>query len=385
MLPPKPKLWFHAASVGEINMLVPLIRACQSQSPILVTTFTPTGLMQAQHQLGESVSLAYAPLDQKHRVIRWLENIQPNVLILAETELWPELCIQCQQRGISIVVVNARLSSKHFDRYQRWHTLYRPAIKALSLVACQSQANADRWQALGCPPEKLRVTGNLKAALASQRARPPKKANELIWVAGSVHPPEFRAVIEAHQHLLKSHPNAKLIIAPRHLRTLAELYRQLSESGLAYTALSPNQDPIASLNQVSIGLLETMGSLEWAYQQADWAFVGGTLTDIGGHNLYEPAHSGLPILTGPYVYQQQASFDELKDTGALIEVKSPAALSEMVTTLADDPGRRSHMGERATQVGAQNARSLEETMKVLAPWLGTSSSDNHRPESVGPN
>ena len=364
-----PKLWFHAASVGEVNMLIPLIRAHQEHSPILLTTFTPTGLIQAQEQLSDCVDLTYAPLDQYHWVRRWLDRIQPQILILAETELWPELCVQCQQRNIPILVVNARLSNKRFHRYQRLRALYRYALDSLSLVACQSADDAKRWIELGVPKDKVMVTGNLKGAMSEQHPTYDRVTPPLTWVAGSVHPPEFAAIIDAHRQLLNHDPKAKLIIAPRHLRNLEILHRQLDEAQLSWRGLKPASPPAIDDSETVVWVLETMGWLPWAYQQANWAFVGGSLTDIGGHNLYEPAQLGLAIVVGPHVHQQQAAVERLLAVGGLIQVQDTTTLSQAVIDLAHNQDKRKRLGQEAKRELSMDSQSLHMTKSALAPWL----------------
>ena len=365
----KPPLWFHAASVGEIKMLQPLIDAIGiDHTSALITTFTPTGLMQGKALWGGEASYAFAPLDQYHHVCRWLDHVQPRILIVAETELWPELFAQCHKRQIPIIIVNARLSPKHLRRYQRWSPLFGHAIKSIALVACQSHADAERWASLGLESDRIVVTGNLKAA-AQQPPHPPKRlTTAFTWTAGSIHPGEFSMIASTHQRLLTVDPEAKLIVAPRHLVHLSKLTETLEAMNLSWVALDPNQDP-PQPQTASVGVLTAMGQLEWGYGQADVAFVGGSLVSVGGHNLYEPARLGLPVIAGTHLSHQQAMSDRLTQAGGLIQVNDPAGLTEALVSLADDPQRRKTVGEQAKSVATEDAQSLESTIEAIKPWL----------------
>lgn len=370
----KPMLWFHAASVGEVKMLQPLIDAMRTDhTSILITTFTPTGLVQAKALWGEGVSYAFAPLDQAHLVCRWLDHVKPSTLIVAETELWPELFAQCHQRKIPIIIVNARLSPKHLKHYHRWSALFGQAIRSISLIACQSHADAERWASLGLGPDRIVVTGNLKAAAQHAPCLPTRMTQSFTWTAGSIHPGEFSMIASAHQRLLAVNSEAKLIVAPRHLTHLSKLTEALEAMHLSWVTLDPNQAP-PQRQSACVGVLATMGQLEWGYGQADVAFVGGSLVTVGGHNLYEPARLGLPIIAGTYLSHQQAMADRLTQAGGLIQVNDVTELSEALVTLADDPERRKRVGERAQSVATEDARSLESTLEALRPWL-----DNTRP------
>jgi len=363
-------LCVHGASVGEINMLQPLIMHYLDKGQrILVTTFTPTGLDQVHRLFGDRVDKAFAPIDTPGSVARWLDAVRPRAWIVGETELWPELFCQCHQQKIPIVLVNARLGAKRMRQYRRLRLLYRHAIKAIALAACQTEQEAFRWQALGLAEHQTPVTGNLKAA--SMRAiKTPIASLEktaALWTAGSVHPKEDDIVLAAHQALLEDHPQARLILAPRHLRHLPKIKEKLDQSGMAWTRF----DPMGfGLSNASVYLIESWGQLMEAYALADVAFVGGTLVDIGGHNLFEPACLGKPILAGPFLQAQQLACAPLQSAGGMVVVQNKQALIEALQGLMNNAALRTKMGQAAASVVRQAEHSLEDTIEAIEPHLG---------------
>ncbi len=377
---PPPNLWLHAASVGEVATLSPLIEHwLEKDQRLMVTTFTPTGLDQLHERFGDSIETVFVPLDARGAIQRWLKAIQPPALIVAETELWPELYHQCHLAGIPIVLVSARLSKRRLMRYRRWRGLYRHAIDAITLAACQSEAEAKRWHELGLSHPSVVVTGNLKASglksvsLASDsnlidRDSEAGPFNDFVWTAGSVHPTEDEVVLNAHQQLLKDHPDACLIIAPRHLKNIPAIKDRLDQMKLSWARFDPLI--VRSLDHhPAVYLIETMGQLMAAYALANVCFVGGTCVAVGGHNLYEPAALKKPVITGPHVEQQQAAADQLTAAGGMLVISDAQTLFDAVQTLANDAEMAQHMGQAAHSVVQQESLSLEKTIEAIEPRL----------------
>lgn len=358
-------LWIHGASVGEINMLQALIEHYLSQNQrVLVTTFTPSGLDRAIELFDQRVVYAFLPIDRQTAVKRWLDQIGPKRLIVGETELWPELYHQCQQKNIPIVLVNARLSQKRMRHYQRLKGLYRYAIDAITLAACQTDQEAKRWQSLGLDADQTVVTGNLKAKVwLETQSKPATKISAFVWTAGSVHPQEDQIVLASHLALLKDHPNATLIIAPRHLKNLDALQQELKAHALQWSRFDPDQ-PLKA-DGSSVYVIEAFGQLMKAYEMSDVVFVGGSLVHVGGHNLYEPASLGRPVLAGPHLDQQQAARDALEAAGGLVVVPDQMALSEALCGLANNESLRIKMGEAARSVVQREAMALERTIEAI--------------------
>ena len=359
-------LWIHGASVGEINMLQALIEHYLNQNQrVMLTTFTPTGLDRAIELFGQRVDHAFLPIDRRKSVERWVNQVRPKRLIVGETELWPELYHQCQQKGISIVLVNARLSQKRMRHYQRLKGLYRYAIDAITVAACQTDQEAKRWQTLGLGAGQTVVTGNLKArVLLEDHSKPATKTSAFVWTAGSVHPEEDQIVLASHLALLKDHPNATLIIAPRHLTNLEALQRALEARDLQWMRFDPAQ-PLKADGSASVYVIDAFGQLMEAYGMSDVAFVGGSLVHVGGHNLYEPASLGLPVLAGPHLDQQQAARDALEAAGGLVVVQDKNALSEALSGLANNASLRIKMGEAAHSVVQREALALQRTIEAI--------------------
>jgi len=377
---PPPNLWLHAASVGEVATLSPLIEHwLEKDLRLLVTTFTPTGLDQLHERFGDSIETAFLPLDARGAIQRWLKAIQPPALIVAETELWPELYHQCHLARIPIVLVSARLSKRRLMRYRRWRFLYRHATDAITLAACQSDAEASRWHELGLSNQSVVVTGNLKASglksvpLVSDshvmdRDSEQGSLKPFVWTAGSVHPTEDEVVLNAHQRLLEDHPDACLIIAPRHLRNIPATKDQLDRMSLNWARFDPLI--IRSLDHhPAVYLIEEMGQLMAAYALADVCFVGGTCVDVGGHNLYEPAALKKPVITGPHIEQQQVAADQLTAAGGMLVISDAQTLFDAVQTLANDAEMAKHMGQAAHSVVQQESMSLEKTIEAIEPRL----------------
>ncbi len=378
---PPPDLWLHGASVGEVATLAPLIEHWLGKGQrLMVTTFTPTGLDQLHARFGSRIESAFLPLDSRAAVRRWLEVIQPPALVVAETELWPELYHQCQQAGIPIVVVNARLSKQRLARYRRGRWLYRHAIQAIGFAACQSEAEAKRWQQLGLAKQATAVTGNLKASGLSSLSSVPTApdpathtpqigvTNRFVWTAGSVHPKEDDVVLAAHQQLLIDHPTACLIIAPRHLKNLPTLQKKLDQSGLDWARFDPLTARSATTGP-AVYLIEEMGQLMAAYALAHACFVGGSWVDVGGHNLYEPAALKKPVLSGPHIEHQQAAADQMKAAGGLWMIEDEKTLFEALEVLAGDPVMAQRMGHAAHSVMLEASQSLERTLEAIEPRL----------------
>jgi len=382
---PPPNLWLHAASVGEVATLVPLVEYwLEKNQRLLVTTFTPTGLDQLHERFGDSIETAFLPLDSRPAIRRWLKTIQPPALIVAETELWPELYHECHLARIPIVLVSARLSERRLMRYRRWRGLYRHATDAITLAACQSEAEATRWHELGLAKEAVVVTGNLKASglksvssgsdsgqIKSGKLDRDSEAGpfkDFVWTAGSVHPTEDEVVLNAHQRLLEEHPKACLIIAPRHLKNVPAIKDRLDQMGLTWARFDPlivrSRD-----RHPAVYLIEQMGQLMAAYALADVCFVGGTCVDVGGHNLYEPAALKKPVITGPHVEQQQAAADQLKAAGGMLVISDAQTLFDAVHTLAKDAEMTQHMGQAAHSMLQQESMSLEKTIEAIEPRL----------------
>ncbi len=374
-------VWVHAVSVGEVQAAASLIRQLLTESPqrpVLITTATPTGAARVRalfgSDLGQRVQHAFLPYDTPGSVRRFLDRVQPHCLIIMETELWPMLLRQCRQRAIPVVVASARISLRTADRYQRMRTLFEPAMRNVH-VAAQTAEDAARFIAMGAMPEQVAVTGNIKfdigmdAALATAgKTLRASWGTRPVWIAGSTHAGEEEQVLAAHEQILTTHPDALLILAPRHPQRFAQV-AQLLKSPAWHVAARSSQQPVTA--QTNVLLLDTLGELTLFYAASDVVFVGGSLVTVGGHNLLEPAALSLPIISGPHVFNAPDIAARLADHAALRYVYSTAELADTVVQLIESPAVRQQQGDAALSVLTGNRGALQNVMtliKQVAPF-----------------
>lgn len=372
-------LWIHAASMGEMQLaaaLVKTLRARMPGLPILVTAFTPTGAARAG-TLGPDVAVRYLPYDLPGSVRRFLERARPRLAVILETELWPTLYGQCARRGIPLIIASARLSERSARRYRRFGALFRGALRG-AVVAAQSPQDAERFRAIGAQPARTHVTGNLKFDCAlppditarGQRLRERYAAERAMWVAGSTHEGEDAPVIAAHRLVRAALPGTVLVLAPRHPQRFEGLAAVLTAQGIAYVRHSRSPEPRAAA-AAAVVLLDTLGELLDFYAAADAAFVGGSLTPVGGHNLLEPAALGLPIATGPHQFNAQEVARLLWARGAARRVRNERELAECITGWLRAPAERKRIGALGRSVVAENRGALERVLNLITPLLET--------------
>lgn len=370
-------IWVHAVSVGETVASVPLIRGLlrdYPRVPVLVTTMTPTGSERVRALLGDAVAHVYAPYDLPGAVDRFLERFRPRLLIIIETELWPNMIARCRRRGVPVVLANARLSSRSADGYRRVGSLTRAMLGALDAAAIQTQAEAERFEALGLPPERAVVTGNMKFDMALSAADRDKAAGwraawqrtAPVWVAASTHEGEEAVVLAVHAALLAAHPGLLLVLVPRHPERFDEAVALSAALGLRTWRLSDAQPPPADV-QVLVG--DTMGDLLALFGVADIAFVGGSLIERGGHNVLEPALWSIPVLSGPYLFNFLEIGRMMTEAGGLLIVPDEAGLRGALAELLADAARREEVGRRGYAVIAANRGALGRLQGVIARFL----------------
>ncbi len=370
-------IWIHAVSVGESIAAAPLVEALLArypQYPVTVTSMTLTGSQRIRALFGDRVQHCYLPYDLPWAAGRFLARLQPRLAIIMETELWPNYLQQCARRRIPLVLANARLSARSASGYARIGALVRPMLQALDWIAAQSTADAARFCQLGARPEGVSVTGSIKFDQPADPALPARarqwreQAQSLqrpTWIAASTHAGEEEQVLAAHRQLLAVCPDALLILVPRHPERFAAVAGLCHQAGLC-TLLRSSGRPLTTGHQVLLG--DSMGELPFLYALADWAFVGGSLVARGGHNLLEPAALGLPLLSGPHLFNFQAIAGQLQDAGALALVADGPALTAAVQQLALQPARR--QAGRAGQAVVDASRgALQRLLDGLEPWL----------------
>jgi 3-deoxy-D-manno-octulosonic-acid transferase len=362
-------LWIHAVSVGETLAISPFIRALKAERPdlpILLTTTTRTGAEQAE-KLGELVVHRYAPLDYPWAIAAFLKTFQPRALWVMETELWPNWLAACEARHLPVTILNARLSERSCSRYARFQGAFDTLSRPLTHLLCQHQDDADRFHRLGIGGERLAVTGSIKFDIqlgdellakghslrqALGEARP-------VWIAASTHQGEDEQVLAAFDLVLRTHPEALLMLVPRH----PERFERVAELCAPYGCVRRSRhqgEPLKGSDKVYLG--DTMGELPLMLAAADLAFVGGSLVPVGGHNLLEPAALGKPCLTGPAYFNFSDITRQLVAQGGAAVVEDAAALGNSVSRLFSDAGARRQMGEQARAVVLRNQGALARTL-----------------------
>lgn len=369
-------LWVHAASAGEVQASAPLVRALQLEAParpLILTTATPAGAARARALFGEAgVEVRFAPLDLPGAVRRFVRRARPRLAVVVETELWPNRFAECHRRGIPLALVSARMSERSARRYGLLRGVFERTLADVALVATQTEADAARFRALGAVPERTHVVGNLKFDLdvppeARARGRALRELHapgRPLWVAGSTHQGEEAVALEAHARLRERHPEALLVIAPRHPPRFAEVASWLAARGVRFARRSRGE--IAE-PATEVLLLDSLGELLDFYAAADVAFVAGSLVPVGGHNLLEPAALARAIVSGPYQHNAPDVASRLTERGGLELVRDPRELAEAVARLLASPDARARMGERALGVVEESRGALARLLPLIAP------------------
>ncbi|QMV64142.1 lipid IV(A) 3-deoxy-D-manno-octulosonic acid transferase [Pseudomonas berkeleyensis] len=367
-------IWVHAVSVGESIAAAPMIRALQArypELPITVTCMTPTGSERIQAMFGGSVQHCYLPYDLPWAAARFLDRVQPRLAVVMETELWPNHIHQCAKRGIPVALANARLSERSARGYARFRKLTAPMLAELSLIAVQTQAEAQRFLDLGARPDCVEVTGSIKFDLkidaellqrAVELRRQWQAEQRPVWIAASTHAGEDEIILAAHRQLLGTSPDALLLLVPRHPERFDSVYELCIKQGLTTRRRSTGESVQAG-DQVLLG--DTMGELLFLYALADIAFVGGSLVVNGGHNLLEPAALGKPVLSGPHLFNFLEIAAQLREAGALGEAENQTQLAEKVAQLLSEPDAVQRMSQAGLAVLKANQGALERLLEGL--------------------
>ncbi len=390
-LPPEPRCWIHAVSVGEVMAAIPLLSALRRRWPDLhpvVTTVTPTGARVVRDRLGSAVVHRYFPLDFPGAVRRALAGIRPVFFVALETELWPNFLRGLRARGIPSMIANGRISDRSFRRYRLVRPLMRRILEGIAVFGMQSAEDARRIIALGAAPERVVVTGNLKSdalpdepgADALWRRLMGLTGEESVWIAGSTHRGEEELVLEAFGRLKRRHPSLVLVVAPRHPERVPEVERVIRARGLASvrrTALPRDRDTNAVI------VLDTVGELAQLYQLAEVVFVGGSLVPAGGHNMLEPALRRKPVVFGPHTTNFREGAELLLAAGAALVVRDSGEVELALDRLLMDSRLRARMGEAAAEAVAGRQGAVRETLELIERFLLPAAKPAATPEGPG--
>lgn len=342
-----PVLWVHAVSVGEARASAALVRALAAAHPghrLLLTCMTAAGRDTLAELHGASATIAWLPYDYPGAVRRFLDHFRPRIGLLVETELWPNLLEACAQRGVPVLLANARLSEKSARAYERLRGLAQPAVASLALVCAQSEPDASRLRALGA--RRVVVTGNLKfdsapdeARRAAGRAWRERLARPVLLLA-STREGEERELLDA---LPRSDPTLLVLVVPRHPRRFDEV------AALAQSRRSRSPEPGAA-DRVHLG--DTMGEMDFYYAAADVAVIGGSFAPLGGQNLIEACAAGVPVVLGPSMFNFAEATRLAVEAGAALQVADAASAMHQASLLLGDPARRAAMGEAGRKLCA---------------------------------
>jgi 3-deoxy-D-manno-octulosonic-acid transferase len=378
-----PSIWLHAVSLGEMSAAAPLARALRSRFPdmtLVVTTATPAGRARAAALFEGGADIRYLPYDTPGAVSRFLKRTRPRAAIIMETELWPNLLRECERGGIPVLLASARLSSRSVSLYRRFGGLFAGVFSKNLVVAAQSAEDAERFKSIGAAAEQTLVVGNVKfdvgvdagIELAGRALRATLAGARPVWIAGSTHAGEEEQLLDAHSSLLTSIPNAVLLLVPRHKDRFAAVAELLSRRGVRFarrSRMASGEEAPQLPGDSPVLLVDTVGELATLYASADVAFVGGSLTAVGGHNLLEPAALGLPVLTGPSYFNGKEIAQLLLARGAALEVRGAEDLAATLQRLLAAPQLREQIGIIGKEIIAANRGSVARLLELIEPWL----------------
>ncbi len=369
-------IWVHAVSVGEViaaSRLIQLLDDVDPELPVVISNTTRTGQKLAQERFSSS-RVFYYPLDFAWIVRRYLRALQPRMLVLMESELWPRLLVEAHRAKVPVIVVNGRVSDRSLPRYRALRWLWRPFLRRLRLVLAQTAQDEKRFVEIGVPSRAVRTAGNLKYDVRAmgdseitQQLRKHLPANAKIIVAGSTLEGEEAYLLHAFRELLSEFPQLVMVVAPRHperFRAVDELIQQAQFCSVRRSAWLPQPQPIAP---GSVFLLDSVGELASVYSLASVAFVGGSLVPAGGHNPLEPAQFGVPIVMGPYIENFRGMIAMLLEHEA-IRVTPPERLVSVLQELLASPAA-APIGARARQVYAEHAGASEQCFAAIEKIL----------------
>jgi 3-deoxy-D-manno-octulosonic-acid transferase len=384
----RPVIWIHCVSVGETQAARPLVQGIRRQYPhhrIAVSTITLTGQNLAREIFKhDAAKVFYFPFDWRWVVRRTLKSINPDSVLVMETELWPGFLRECKQQQIPVALVNGRLSEQSFRRYRVIRSFMTRVLASINLAIMQTEADAERLRALGMDATRTLVSGNMKFdagtrsatdSLTSEfRERFKLTDDSNLILAASTHAPEEVIILNSFRQVIsRSQSKPRLMIAPRHPERFTEVADLLKASGLRWVRrTSPSE---ASDGQAEVILLDSIGELNSVYSLASIVFVGGSIAKTGGHNILEPAAVGAAVITGSHTYNFQSIVETFVKAGAIVQLwpMSDSAtiveLADVILDLLADPAKRSELGQLAQSLVNENRGATERTLQLLSPML----------------
>ena len=373
----KPIIWVHAVSVGETIAAQPLIEALILQYPshkILVTTTTPTGSDRVNALFGDRVAHVYFPYDLLEVVSRFIKRVKPQLFIVIETEIWPNLYAACHKNNIPLALVNARLSQRSTHKYLKLKPLVAETLRNINLIAVRSFADKERFKTLGASDDQLSIAGNIKfdfkvSKKQIKQGRQWRKAlqhNKLVWVVASTHAGEDERILAFYKSLLEQFPTLLLVLIPRHPERFDDVFQLCIalESENIKTVRHSQRDEYHNI-QTNIILGDSMGEMQSWFATADVVFMGGSLVETGGHNPLEAIAQGVPVVSGPYMFNFDDIASQLSEEGLLSICESEARVEEMVEDLLNQQAYYSDFKKKAEDFMQQHRGVTARLIKLL--------------------
>jgi len=369
-------IWIHAVSVGEVQAaerLVKQLLESYPKLPLVITTTTPTGSDRVRSLFGDSVLHVYAPYDIPVVLNKFIRRARPCLLVMMETEIWPNMLAVCEERGIPTILANARLSGKSAAKYAKWPKFTRDTFSRIGLVAAQSKADAERFVQLGVAQDRINITGSIKfdsrlpaSLLERSEVLRRKWGDRPVWVAASTQEGEDGLVLAAHRQICRSVPGALLVLVPRHPERFDKVYALCRRESFSCVRRSSGD---RCGTEVEVFLGDTMGELSMFLAAADAAFVGGSLIKRGGQNVLEPAALGKPVVFGPHMYNFAAISELLLEHDAAIVVTGAEGLAAVIVQWLSDASERARVGENGRKVVEENQGAVERLFALIERHL----------------
>lgn len=369
-------IWVHAVSVGEVIAATPLVNRLLDEDnlALIITTMTPTGSTRVLKAFGDKVYHVYAPYDLPWTVATFLRRTKPSLAIIMETELWPNTLHTCAEFDVPTLLANARMSSRSARGYLRFPKTTKQLINLIDMVGVQNKKDGERFLQMGLSSERLRITGSIKFDISiegklKQAAITLKRQFTLgeraIFIAASTHEGEDEVILDAFTKILNCDPSCLLLLIPRHPERFDDV-TLLAQERFTTLRRSLNQAPSAE-TQVVVG--DTMGEMMLLYGIADFAFVGGSLIERGGHNMIEPASWGLPVLSGPHTFNFADISSRLIECGGMFTTANADEIADMACKFLTEPNFRKQAGRQALSFTEQNRGALNRLMDLVKPYL----------------
>jgi len=378
-LPPlQHAVWVHAVSVGEVKAVEKLVERLRGQfpgKPLVVSTATPTGQQLARERRDVIDHTFYFPIDLPFCVRRAVDRVNPQMVIIAETEIWPNFLRICRSKQIPVVLINGRISDKSFTRYRLVRHWLRRVFADYTILGMQSEMDRKRIEEIGADPQKVTVFGNLKYdVVGSSRALDATLTTvlqswPLVWIAASTAAGEEEMVLDAFAEIRKTHPDLRLLIAPRHAHRFDQVQELVNERGLGCVRRTQlfKETTDGYRPPLQVLLLDTIGELAPVFQYATVVFMGGSLVPKGGHNPLEPARHRKPIIFGPHMENFRDMARLFLEAKAAVQIQSPAELAPAVRKLLLNPDQASELGRRASAIVEQNMGATDRVLRFLQP------------------